>query len=312
MRSILYKPQPGFGRFVAISLALHLSFFAATVTIRADEKKSFYTPVYTVDLIAPPKAKEKPPVKIKKATTPVKKRPVKKRVEKKKPVKVPVEKVVKKPIKKTPEKVKEKITAKKVKAVPETSDAIKKIREAVRKKDAATAANVRIAALEKKAERGKAEVAALKKKLAEEAEIKKALKEIRTLSAERRTVKKEPEKASIEKAPTAPTSPAPSLVPQAALRADHKPYYDRVAEMIQKNWSYLEVPKDGYELLVSLKIDKKGKLMDTWIEKGTPNRLFNDSLINAVKKAAPFPPLPATMEAEVFELGLRFCPRGCG
>ena len=242
---------------------------------------------------------------------------MKKRVEKKKPVKVKekpappvekvVEKVVKEPLKKTPVKVE---------TVPETSDAIKKIREAVRKKDAAAAANVRIAALEKKAERGKAEVAALKKKLAEEADIKKALKEIRTLSAERRTAKKTPEKASIEKAPvekapTAPTSPAPSLVPQAALRADHKPYYDRVAEMIQKNWSYLEVPKDGYELLVSLKIDKKGKLMETWIEKGTPNRLFNDSLINAVKKAAPFPPLPATMEAEVFELGLRFCPRGC-
>ncbi len=64
------------------------------------------------------------------------------------------------------------------------------------------------------------------------------------------------------------------------------------------------------EVLVSVRIARDGVLIDSWIEKGSGNRLFDDSALKAVKKAAPFPPLPEAFDGDYLEIGFRFREEG--
>ena len=311
MQSILYQPQPGFTKFVALSIMLHVVFLVFAVVIKVDTERTYYTPIYTVDIVTPPpaiKAKWKPaPAKVAVKKT-VKKTAPPKIVETKPAIKETVVKVKGPPVKVAPP-VKESVVEKR----PDPSEAISKIREGIRKKDPVAEAEAKIEAIRAKAKRDAASVEELKKKIAEEKDVKEGLAAVRESIAAREPAKKTVEApAAKSKSPApVPAETAPAIVTLTKVKDEHRPYLDRVGMMINKQWSHLDVPGGNYKLLVSLKIARSGKLLDTWIEEGSPDSLFNDSLIKAVKKAAPFPPLPETMEVEVFELGLRFCPGRC-
>jgi colicin import membrane protein len=86
--------------------------------------------------------------------------------------------------------------------------------------------------------------------------------------------------------------------------------------MIQKNWVFNEnlaqLDKDDISInvVVMIKILENGDLGDIWIETKSGNNFLDKSAIRAIKKAAPFPPLPKEFQRRSYEVGLRFSPKG--
>ncbi len=109
--------------------------------------------------------------------------------------------------------------------------------------------------------------------------------------------------------PKAQASPANTSLTQENLSTRYPAYYALIRDRVQENWKY-PFQDDKVLVTISMKIDKTGALLDVTLEKGSGNALLDASLINAVKKAAPFPALPHGFEGNFLETGLRFC-QGC-
>ncbi len=86
--------------------------------------------------------------------------------------------------------------------------------------------------------------------------------------------------------------------------------------MIQKNWVFnenlaqLDKNNNKINVLVMIKIMENGNLGDIWIETKSGNDFLDKSAIRAIKKAAPFPPLPKEFQRSSYEIGLLFSPKG--
>ncbi len=95
----------------------------------------------------------------------------------------------------------------------------------------------------------------------------------------------------------------------ATLESNHPAYYSAITERVQSNWAFPEA-RDNRELsvIVSIRIKRDGGLLDAWVEKTSGSALFDESLLNAVRRASPFPPLPDGFSGNFLETGLRFCP----
>ncbi len=106
----------------------------------------------------------------------------------------------------------------------------------------------------------------------------------------------------------------PSGTRSSGLRAGefeikHKAYFVIIRDRINENWFYPEgFNRKGVSVIVSIRIGRGGELIENRVEKTSGNRQFDLSLLHAVKKSAPFPPLPIDFEGEFLETGLRFCP----
>ncbi|MBI5827083.1 MAG: cell envelope integrity protein TolA [Deltaproteobacteria bacterium] len=87
-------------------------------------------------------------------------------------------------------------------------------------------------------------------------------------------------------------------------------YYNQISGIVQQEWAiyFGEFQKIRSEVIVSIKIARSGSLMETRVEKSSGNPRFDDSLLNAVKKASPFPPLPKDFEGKQMDVSFRFCP----
>lgn len=269
----------GFGKTLAGSVILHAALLAAVALVFASgASRVFITPVYTVDLVA--QGPRPGPAPIAEA---VKEEPA--------PPEPAVQKAAPRaePVKVSPEAIK-------VKEKPSVDDALKKIEKKVeRRKDEALVAS---------------SIDDLKKKIETERQsrnerVSKLKEEISSRSA-------------------TPKAAAPALKPQAStaqnpaggsakadLERKYPAYYGVIRDKVQDNWIYPEGLKDGaISVIVSIKIARTGKLLDVSVEKSSGDQAFDASLLKAVKKAAPFPPLPVDMEGSFLETGLRFCP-GC-
>ena len=51
---------------------------------------------------------------------------------------------------------------------------------------------------------------------------------------------------------------------------------------------------------------KTGEIRDLWFEERSGNDYFDDSVLRAMKKASPLPPLPEGYSRPYYELGIRF------
>lgn len=97
-----------------------------------------------------------------------------------------------------------------------------------------------------------------------------------------------------------------------SLDVKYRAYLIQITERVQEQWEFpAELERSGISVIVSLKIGKDGKLINSWVEKSSGYTLFDESLMKAVTRAAPYPALPAGFEGDFLEVGLRFCP-GCG
>jgi len=89
--------------------------------------------------------------------------------------------------------------------------------------------------------------------------------------------------------------------PSAAPSSDAGSYFALITKKIWSEWIYPDLDTTGLEAIISIKIDRDGRVVSHRIEKSSGNDMFDRSAIKAVSKASPLPPPPVEME-----IGVRF------
>ncbi len=88
-----------------------------------------------------------------------------------------------------------------------------------------------------------------------------------------------------------------------------KIYYAEVWEKIKSNWVLptflLKEPKE-LEAVVVIKVKKDGHIVEKDFEKRSGNKLFDQSVMEALDKANPLPPLPPDYIQPYHQIGIRF------
>jgi colicin import membrane protein len=81
-------------------------------------------------------------------------------------------------------------------------------------------------------------------------------------------------------------------------------YHALVKERIWNEWVYPSLgDREDLECIVTITIEKDGKVVVKGIDRSSGNRLFDRSALRAIEKASPLPPPPYRMT-----IGLRFTP----
>ncbi|MBW7957307.1 MAG: cell envelope integrity protein TolA [Deltaproteobacteria bacterium] len=292
----------GFGRVVGVSALLHAGIaIAAALLFSSEPRRVFINPVQMVDLVAepgprrvkpapqaPPQAeKEKPPAQAeteKAPEEPPKTAPKPEEAAKAEtaPKETPAQSV----------KIKEKEAPKPPAA--SVDDTLRSITESVRTREDKAAVS--------------SKVDEIKRKLEEEEARRERLKKLRAEIASRGSAKA-PESGA--RADSAPAKERPSGGSIKSFEDKYPAYYTIIKARIDDKWTYPQALKESrVSLIVSIKIARSGELVSASVEVSSGNPVFDESLVSAVWRAAPFPPLPADFEGNFLETGLRFCP-GC-
>jgi TonB family protein len=88
-------------------------------------------------------------------------------------------------------------------------------------------------------------------------------------------------------------------------------YYQAIWNKIQKSWilpAYNSQLKNQLEAIVILKISRDGTILNIDFEKKSGDNNMDQSVIRALKKASPLPPLPEDFRENMLEVGIRFIP----
>jgi len=128
-----------------------------------------------------------------------------------------------------------------------------------------------------------------------EEQLKKALERIKKKVQQRET--------SSEK-----STPAPG---GGGTLGEKNLYFSVVRNKVMQGWVIPEnLIEDVYSLeaIVTFTIYKDGHISDVQLEESSGNKYFDESVLRAVRKAAPFPPLPANIRQKSIEIGIRFRP----
>ena len=85
-------------------------------------------------------------------------------------------------------------------------------------------------------------------------------------------------------------------------------YYAAIWSRIKRNWALPEgiLPGDALEEVVDVTILRSGTIAGMSFEKRSGNRFFDDSTLKAIRKASPFPPIPAWVGDATLAVGIRF------
>lgn len=286
MEGAVRHSRNGFGKVLTGSFIAHAAVIAIVLLAYRNDAKKVFTPVYNVSLVDPSALTDKTSIK---EHTPA-------------PAAAPQKNAGKKPDKKesllkkaAPKKPPEPqraapVTAQRVSApapvekAPSVEDAIARLKKSVKEREERSAVDARIEALKKRhpASGGdaRAGLAARHAPGAKEAAGADTPGELKAAT------------------PTGAMTPGKNTA-----------YSNLVATRVQEQWIYpAEFKRDKISVIVSIRIGKNGNLLAAWVEQSSGSLRFDDSLIDAIKKAAPFPPLPHDMDMDSFELGLRFCP----
>jgi TonB family protein len=88
-------------------------------------------------------------------------------------------------------------------------------------------------------------------------------------------------------------------------------YYTAVYNKIYNSWVLPGYgSKRQLEAVVNIRIAKNGKILSTSFEQRSGSAYFDRSVLRAIKKANPLPPLPVGFNEKYLELGIRFIPEG--
>ncbi len=249
--------QPGFGFTVAISICLHIVFITLVFLLaNGSSSRKITAPIYTVDLFAPGKPITPPKV---------------------------IEPANQKINDLNSQRVKEEraITLKKTKE-PSLDEALKRIKERVKKREAEEDINKAIEGLKNK-------------------QIEKRLKEYREKVVHRQVI--------VKPAGQKTESAVPTQQGGAVKRIEEleEKYGAGLWEVIQPKWNYMGDIKEGEVVVISLRIDKNGRLVKSHVEQSSGNLLLVQSAIRAIEKAAPlFPPLPQELGKDFVDIGVCF------
>jgi TolA protein len=98
----------------------------------------------------------------------------------------------------------------------------------------------------------------------------------------------------------------------AAANLRFSRYYQALYEKIYQSWilpDYVTEKEGSREVIVVIKIQRDGKILGASFEKESGNRQLDASVMNALKKADPLPPLPDDFRENFLEIGIRFIPQ---
>ena len=277
---------------IAGSIIFHAVIISAGLFLfEAGSKKDFLAPVYTVEIVAPSgaNARASAPSSIEATATA-------ETTEEKAPVKEEKKTVVKA----------EKVGLRESASV---SVALKKVEERVRKKTEAQSLSSRIEEIKKKQEERAIDTGKRLSELKKELGSKSAVSHQPQVGPTALSTAIEAAKGAAKSA-KGPAG-AGGGTATGGLKSRYPAYYSIIHDRVKDNWEYPE----GFDykkvsVIVSIKIDRSGSLLELLLEESSGNKRFDESLMNAVQKAAPFPPLPHEFEGKYLETGLRFCP-GC-
>ena len=84
-------------------------------------------------------------------------------------------------------------------------------------------------------------------------------------------------------------------------------YGNLLWEIISPKWNYTGDKKEGEFVVITVRIDKTGHLVKSYVEQPSANPILLQSAIRAIEKAAPsFPPIPPELEKDSLEIGVCF------
>lgn len=298
MEGAIRHSKNGFGKVLTGSFIAHGAVIALVLFVYRNDAKKVFTPVYNVSLVDPSALEDKTigkehsaaPVaapqknaekKAEKKETILKKAAPKKPQEQKEAVKPP------EPHKSVPvpgPRVSAPAASAAAEKAPSVDDAIARLKRSVKEREERTIVDARIETLKKRHSASNGEA-----KAGVDAHQAPAAKQAAGTDTQGEL-----------KAATATGAMAPGK---------NTAYSNLVATRVQEQWIYpAEFKRDKISVIVSIRIGKSGNLLAAWVEQSSGSLRFDDSLIDAIKKAAPFPPLPHNIDGDSFELGLRFCP----
>ena len=253
---------------IVLSILLHGLFFSGVLFFPEFHfRKNDFTSVVEIDLVSLPAA---PPAQNRQTTSALK-------PPKSEPVKI--KKAAEKPIKKS-----QQLEATEAEAVPVSPSQPVRVKRSLKKKtfNASKAINKAIASLEKKASESRPQSV-------REA-IDKLKKQQKTTAAEAsavggigETTKRQLELLDI--------------------------YNAEIWSRIRKNWAFSQAlagNQENLEAVVIVKIMRDGEIRDVYFETKAGVRYFDESVMKAIKKSNPLPPLPEGFLRPFYDVGLRF------
>ncbi len=94
----------------------------------------------------------------------------------------------------------------------------------------------------------------------------------------------------------------------AEVNARMYAYYRAVWARIKKHWTMSPglLPKQNIVAVIHVRVLRNGSVEGINFEKRSGNAYFDESALRAVRKASPFPPLPAGGSEDHVEIGIRF------
>jgi colicin import membrane protein len=142
----------------------------------------------------------------------------------------------------------------------------------------------------------------------EEIRRKAALDEIQKRVAGREKVEKKPVFA-----PPVPVTKISSLpaLPPSSMESKLNEYYNTIWAKIKEQWT---IPENlikatvDLETIIIIIIEQDGKIQKWWFEKKSGNAIYDQTVVRAIKKAEPLPPIPKELSEDTLEIGIRFFP----
>jgi TonB family protein len=116
-----------------------------------------------------------------------------------------------------------------------------------------------------------------------------------------------------EKAPVTPPIVPVTPTTQAKPATDEriKEYYSRIWAKIKGAWTIPEnLSKEVVDLeaILIVIIERDGTIRKWWFEKKSGHSAYDQTVVRAIMKADPLPPIPRDITENTIEIGLRFSP----
>lgn len=107
---------------------------------------------------------------------------------------------------------------------------------------------------------------------------------------------------------TSPGTPFSSEGKGSQLDPVTQKYWMDVGDRIRAAWGVPGPSFKKLETLVTIKVRKDGRVVDISMDKRSGNRVYDESILRAVRAVDPLPPIPSSLNVETIELSYRFMP----
>jgi colicin import membrane protein len=85
-------------------------------------------------------------------------------------------------------------------------------------------------------------------------------------------------------------------------------YYMDIRDKITAAWGMPGAAFKKLETEVTIKVRKDGRIVDISVDKRSGNRVYDESILRALRAVDPLPPIPASLNVDTMEIPFRFRP----